>query len=186
MLSLYLPHVFPEFNEEFIMNVFENIHKFGKVSRVDIVSNQPTYNSVYVHFQYWNIEQLHVREFQEHIMEKKSVQIVYQGKYYWNVNLNTSKGKPNNVNKRNECVDIISTGSKETAVKEVTMKINKFFSDLVNNQSIDCSKKTVNFVAELTLHDFINIDEIEAAQEEDYYAEMFMDEIERFDESYFD
>jgi hypothetical protein len=185
MLSLYLPHVYSQFNEKFIVNIFENIHKFGKVTRVDIVSNQPIYNSVYVHFQFWNTEQWHVREFQELIMDNKTVQIVYQGKYYWNVLLNTSKGKQNIVNKRNECVDINSKVSKEPGENEVTMKSNKFFSDLVKNRTIDCSKKADNFVAVFTSQDLSNIEEIEAALEEEYYAEIFMDEIERFDECYF-
>ena len=55
-ISLYIPHVFPNIDEDRIARIFDLLI-IGKVSHVDFVSKTDrhgkNYNSVYIHFDYW-------------------------------------------------------------------------------------------------------------------------------------
>jgi len=93
-LSLYIPRVFPNFSEGMVADVFEKLH-LGKVSKVDLVARyghdgQP-YNSVYVHFEYWN-DTIAARNFQARVLDpNQEARIVYDEPWYWIVLENTAK-----------------------------------------------------------------------------------------------
>lgn len=53
-ISLYIPHVFPNFDKEYVANQFSYV---GKISHIDFVAKQDrhgkNYNAVYIHFDKW-------------------------------------------------------------------------------------------------------------------------------------
>ncbi len=196
MYSLFLPHVFPQFDAKFIANVFQYKHNIGIVSRVDIVSKHATHNSAYIHFESVNLHLFHVRYLFERINDGEKATLNYQGKYYWNILKDTSKGKNFSVSERKECVDVCSSDSSRSH-SPVSMKDNKFFSDLVKNhgaiqhKQLDVIKQNDMFNTNtrfqlFTKEDYKNMEEIDAALEEEYYNQVFSEEIDNFDKVYFD
>lgn len=189
MLSLYLPHVFPHLDETFIRRILEEDHHLGKVSRVDIVMKTPNKNSVYVHFDSWNDAQFaHVLRFKERIEKGDCVPLVYQGKYYWNVLKDTSKGKNFISGDRIESLDLKLDSSSSCP----TMKTNQFFSDLVKYQVPTLEHKSVTILKRDEKMFKANINSVvdfnlekEKEIEEQLYMDLFMDEIEQFDDWYF-
>jgi len=196
MYSLFLPYVFPQFDANFIANVFQFKHNVGIVSRVDIVSKHITHNSAYIHFESVNLHLFHVRYLFERINDGEKATLNYQGKYYWNILKDTSKGKNFSVSERKECVDICSSDSSRSS-SPVSMKDNKFFSDLVKNRGaiqhkqLDVIKQNDSFNTNtrfqlFTKKDYKNMEEIDVALEEEYYNQVFSEEIDNFDKVYFD
>lgn len=196
MYSLFLPHVFPQFDAKFIANVFQFKHNVGIVSHVDIVSKHSTHNSVYIHFESVNLHLSHVRYLFERINDDEKATLNYQGKYYWNILKDTSKGKNFSVSERKECVDICSSDSSRLS-SPVSMKDNKFFSDLVKNRGaiqhkqLDVIKQNDSFNTNtrfqlFTKEDYKNMEEIDAALEAEYYMQVFSEDIDNFDRGYFD
>lgn len=93
-LSLYIPHVFPNFTQEYIASVFEYLD-FGRVEHVDLVSKMDKlgnpYNSAYVHFAEWFAGPI-TANFQERVLDQnKEARIVHDDPWYWIVLENTAK-----------------------------------------------------------------------------------------------
>lgn len=195
MYNLFLPHVFPQFDTKFIANVFQSKHNIGIVRSVDIVSKHPTYNSVYVHFESINHHLTHVRRLFERINNGEKASLVYQGKHYWNILKDTSTGKNFSLSERKERIDICSSISSRSS-SPVSMKNNKFFSNLVKNRGV-IQHKQISILKQndlfnanshfqlFTKEDYKNMEEIDAALEEEYYMQLFSDEIDEFDKVYF-
>jgi hypothetical protein len=85
-ISLYIPHVFPNYTKEDVKNVFEN-QKIGKVSHVDFVSKMgqdgKPYNAAYIHFEFW-CDTIANRNFQSRICDPtKEARVVYDEPWYW-------------------------------------------------------------------------------------------------------
>jgi hypothetical protein len=188
--------VFPQFDATFIANVFQSKHNIGIVSRVDIVSKHVTHLSAYIHFESVNYHLTHVRRLIERINDGQKVSLIYQGKYFWNILKDTSKGKNFSVSERNQCVDICSDDSSRSS-SPVSMKDNKFFSDLVKKGST-IQHKQLNLIKQndsfntnthfqlFTKEDYKNMEQLDAFLEEEYYMQVFSDEIDEFDRTYFD
>ena len=55
-MSVYIPHVFPNFTEQYIAGVFKNL-RIGMVDHIDLVAKMDKhgkhYNAAYIHFEYW-------------------------------------------------------------------------------------------------------------------------------------
>ena len=90
-ISLYIPHVFPNFDKEFITNAFNDI---GEVSQIDFVSKQDrngcNYNAVYVHFNKWFTNKK-AASLYENVVESKEARLYYDNTWYWIVLPNTAK-----------------------------------------------------------------------------------------------
>jgi hypothetical protein len=85
-ISLYIPHVFPNFTKEDIIAIIEE-QSIGKVSHVDMVTKMgqdgKQYNAVYVHFEFW-CDTITNRNFQARVCDpKQEARIVYDGPWYW-------------------------------------------------------------------------------------------------------
>jgi len=100
-MSLYIPHVFPNYKQEDVAEVFEN-QKIGNVSRVDFVAKMgkdgKAYNAAYIHFEFW-CDTIANRNLQARICDPtKEARIVYDEPWHWIVLENTAKkhisGKP--------------------------------------------------------------------------------------------
>ena len=93
-MSLYIPHVFPNFDEQYIANVMKEMN-YGIVDHVDLVSkidkNGKRYNSAYVHFASWFSGTI-VENFQAKVRDPNAeARIVHDDPWYWIVLENTAK-----------------------------------------------------------------------------------------------
>jgi len=93
-ISLYIPHVFANYDNEFVTEVFTNLG-IGKVNHIDFVlksgKDGKEYNSVYIHFDFW-FEHPEAREFQERVLsQKKEARVIYDEPWYWIVLENKSR-----------------------------------------------------------------------------------------------
>lgn len=106
-MSLYIPHVFPNFTGEYIASVFEALG-IGSVDHVDLVSKLDNsgkpYNSAYIHFQYWYSGPI-AENFQARVQDpSKEARIVHDDPWYWIILENT--GKKQEPGARKECLDL--------------------------------------------------------------------------------
>jgi hypothetical protein len=106
-ISLYIPHVFPNFTGEYIAAVFEDL-EIGRVDHVDLVSKLDNsgkpYNSAYIHFQYWCSGPI-AENFQARVQDpSKEARIVHDDPWYWIILENT--GKKHDPASRKECLDL--------------------------------------------------------------------------------
>lgn len=90
-ISLYIPHVFPNFNKEYINNAFSCI---GDVDHIDLVGkedrNGKHYNAVYIHFNNWrNTESFN--RLRDEIADTGSARLYYDKTWYWIVLPNNAK-----------------------------------------------------------------------------------------------
>lgn len=93
-LSLYIPHVFPNFTKEYIAKVFDDL-VIGYVDHVDLVPKQDrfgkNYNAAYVHFAEW-YERPATEHFQERVLNpNKEARIIHDDPWFWIVLENKSK-----------------------------------------------------------------------------------------------
>ena len=91
-ISLYIPHVFPNFDKEYIANAFKNI---GEVSQIDLVAKQDrngnNYNAVYVHFKKWYTNKKALTFYDSVMDESKEARLCHDEPWYWIVLPNTAK-----------------------------------------------------------------------------------------------
>jgi len=93
-ISLFIPHVFPNFTKEYIAYVFDKL-QIGYVSGIDFVSKVDRhgrpYNAAYVHFEYW-FDGAIAANFQQLVLNpNKEARIVHDDPWYWIVLENTAK-----------------------------------------------------------------------------------------------
>jgi hypothetical protein len=92
-VSIFVPHVFPNFDEEYIV---ENFKQYGEIDKVDFVAKQDRngkeFNSVYVHFKFW-FDTPENRKFQAHLLDDSVETHIYHDdtRWYWIALPNNSK-----------------------------------------------------------------------------------------------
>jgi len=111
-MSLYIPHVFPNFTKDYISEIFKNMN-YGIVDHVDLVRKQDkygkVYNAAYVHFAYW-FDNQSVRNLHSNIRNPdKEARVMYEDPWYWIVLEN--KAKKREPGARKECIDISGLAS---------------------------------------------------------------------------
>lgn len=91
-ISLYVPHVFPNFDKDYVTNAFNNI---GEVSRVDFIAkvdrNGNNYNALYVHFNKWYTNGTAFQFYFDVVDERKEARLYHDGQWYWIVLPNNTK-----------------------------------------------------------------------------------------------
>jgi hypothetical protein len=91
--SLFIPFVFPNFDQKYVANAFANI---GNVDRIDFVAKQDragkTYNAVYVHFKDW-YNNKEANDLYEQCFQKNGKYEFYHddSEYFWIILPNTAK-----------------------------------------------------------------------------------------------
>jgi hypothetical protein len=93
-MSLFIPHVFPNFDESYIAEVFEGLD-FGSVHNVDLVAkmdrNGNTFNAAFVHFYKWTNSSM-VENFQDRVKNpEKDARIMHDDPWFWIVLENKAK-----------------------------------------------------------------------------------------------
>jgi hypothetical protein len=91
--SLFIPFVFPNFDQKYVSNAFA---KIGNVDRVDFVAKQDragkTYNAVYVHFKEWHNNTLADYIWEECFQNNGKAEFYHDDtEYFWIVLPNTAK-----------------------------------------------------------------------------------------------
>lgn len=133
-LSLYIPHVFPNYEREDVISVFEE--NIGKVKNVDFVlkSSQDGkhYNSAYIHFDYW-YDTVSARNFQARVLDPKTeARIVYDEPWYWIVLENKArKHIPGERKPRIEIADL-KTPEKSVVTETIPLAPVKVATKLVS------------------------------------------------------
>jgi hypothetical protein len=88
--SVYVPHVFPNFDKKYVAEVFS---KYGIVKEIDFVSklgrDGKPYNSVYVHLN--NVNHKFQRDVLEKVESGEPHTILYDAPWHWIVLPNTAK-----------------------------------------------------------------------------------------------
>jgi hypothetical protein len=91
-ISLYIPHVFPNFDKEYVIKAFKNI---GEVSQIDFVAKQDrngrNFNAVYVHFKKWFTNKKALAFYDSVVDESKEARLYHDEIWYWIVLPNTAK-----------------------------------------------------------------------------------------------
>jgi len=92
-LSLFIPFVFPNFDQKYVTKAFA---KIGNVDRVDFVAKQDragkTYNAVYVHFKEWYNNKLADHIWDQCFEKNEQTQYYHDNtEYFWIVLPNTAK-----------------------------------------------------------------------------------------------
>lgn len=92
-LSLFVPFVFPNFDEKYVTKAFA---KVGNVHRVDFVAKQDrdgkAYNAVYIHFKEWYNNELANHVYEECFQKNGQTQFYHDDtNYFWIVLPNTAK-----------------------------------------------------------------------------------------------
>lgn len=94
-ISLFVPHIFSNFDKEYVADVFAT---FGDVSHVDFVAKQDRdgkdYNAAYIHFKRW-YDLPASRKFHSDLLSDYGklvpVKVYHDGPWYWIVLPNTAK-----------------------------------------------------------------------------------------------
>jgi len=93
-MSLFIPHIFPNFDVKYIAGVFEGLD-FGCVHHVDLVAkmdrNGNIFNAAFVHFSKWSNSTM-VSNFQDKVKDpEKDARIMHDDPWYWIVLENKAK-----------------------------------------------------------------------------------------------
>lgn len=140
-ISLFIPHVFPNFSKQYIADVFER-HNIGMVDHIDLVAKKDrygkSYNAAYVHFKYWYSGSI-TENFQARVKNpKKEARIVYDDPWYWIILENTTKKYEPQA--RKECVEPpvqllkIAPGLSEIVLSpQMADEIDNLISELYNS-----------------------------------------------------
>lgn len=112
-LSLYIPHIFPNFDKDFVASHFDI---FGKVDRVDFVAKMgqdgKPYNAAYIHFEFWYTGVVS-EDFANEVLSGKAY-LYYDEPWYWIVLQN--KGKKHEPGARKTRIDL--TESSEAVIPD--------------------------------------------------------------------
>lgn len=90
-ISLYIPHVFLNFDKKYIANVFKS---FGEIDHIDIIGklgrDGKEYNAVYIHFKMWHDTQYN-RDLQSDLGNSYETRVYHNRPWYWIVLQNNAK-----------------------------------------------------------------------------------------------
>lgn len=130
-ISLFIPHVFPNFDKEYIANAFKNI---GEVSQIDLVAKQDrngnNYNTVYVHFKKWYTNKKALAFYDSVVDESKEARLCHDEPWYWIVLPNTAKKHiPGDRKPRIDLSDMKSTAPERTYDGYSVLTADKTFED---------------------------------------------------------
>lgn len=173
-ISLYIPHVFPNFDREYVEKAFKNI---GEVSQIDFVAKQDrnggNYNAVYLHFNQWYTNKKAQLFYNSVVDETKEARLVHDEPWYWIVLPNTAKKHvPGERKPRLDLSESTAVSAPSTPRKEPIAKVCPGAP-----QKRSYADAAVKNPVEKPVVEEVSFDEV-AAFEAEFEAEM--DEIEEF------
>lgn len=91
IMSLFIPHIFPNFDQKYITNAFA---KIGDVKEVDFIAKKDRdgklFNAVYIHFNKW-YQDSNTTKILDYINKYGSAKFYHHETWYWIVLPNTAK-----------------------------------------------------------------------------------------------
>lgn len=181
-LSLFIPKVFPNFDEKYII---DSVSHLGDVSRVDMVARYDkegnTYNAVYIHFNCWNNTD-ECEEFQMRLLADDGTVHLYHNpheRWYWVVLPNKAKKHTPGARKpRIDLGDVPSINMNMIDFPVLTNNEAKFSQSKNTSDSKDNSKK-ISELFNATNGEVVSFDQeknVEDEEASEIYSQM--DEIE--------
>jgi hypothetical protein len=129
-LSLFIPRVFSNIDEERIADKFEEMN-VGKVSSVDLVPQYgKNYNAVYVHFEYWNNNEVALNLQSSILDPAKEARVVYDAPWFWIVLENKGRKQVTNT-QRKSCIDLTDFAETIPVVEEKMPVKGKSYKNVV-------------------------------------------------------
>jgi predicted nucleotide-binding protein (sugar kinase/HSP70/actin superfamily) len=130
-ISLYIPHVFPNFDKEYVANAFNHI---GEISQIDFVAKQDrngnNFNAVYVHFIKWFTNKKALAFYDSVVDESKEARLCHDEPWYWIVLPNTAKKHiPGQRKPTLDLSDMKATSSEQKVVGNSVLTTEKTFED---------------------------------------------------------
>ena len=178
-LSLFIPFVFPNFDQKYVANAFA---KIGNVDRVDFVTKQDrtgkTYNAVYVHFKEWHNNTLADYIWEECFQNNGKAEFYHDDtEYFWIVLPNTAKKHMPGERKPRICLGESNTINVKSAENDSSYPKKANNSEVLTNENPDTNmdidlderidKMLRNPVEDLDTEIDNQLAEIEAAMEEE-------------------
>jgi hypothetical protein len=150
-ISLYIPHVFPNFDKEYVAKAFKNI---GEVSQIDFVAKQDrngnNFNAVYVHFNKWFTNKKALAFYDSVVDESKEARLCHDEPWYWIVNENVSPEKSKFIQKAEEERFEETQKNSSNIFKEMQMMLDRLEHICAENRrEINVLKQENNFEEEL-------------------------------------
>jgi hypothetical protein len=149
-MSLYIPHIFPNYTREDVTQVFENL--LGKIKNIDFVSkigqDGKEFNAAYVHFEDW-YDTIAAKNFQSRVQDPtKEARLVYDEPWYWIVLENKArKYVPGERKPRIDLTDLIIPTKKstmETPKATTTEALKAPVKSSVISQKLTANIKPIN------------------------------------------
>jgi hypothetical protein len=130
-ISLYIPHVFPNFDKEYVAKAFKNI---GEVSQIDFIAKQDrngrNFNAVYVHFKKWFANKKAATFYDSVLDESKEARLYHDEIWYWIVLPNTAKKQiPGDRKPRIDLGDMKAIAPEKHVVGHSVLTPEKTFED---------------------------------------------------------
>jgi hypothetical protein len=168
-LSLFIPFVFPNFDQKYVANAFA---KIGNVERVDFVAKQDragkAYNAVYVHFNNWYINKLANHIYEECFEKNGQTQFYHDDSdYFWIILPNTAKKHVPGERKTKISLgntNAINVKSVEKEEHEQKMTNNKEFEEYL--EILRAPVKELEELEELEEYEFAEIEKEMEAEDE--------------------
>lgn len=137
-ISLYIPHVFPNFDKAYVANQFSCI---GEISHIDFVAKQDrhgkNFNAVYIHFDKWYNKKSN-RNLHRNITENGFDHWYYEDNWYWIVLPNTAnKHMPGERKARIDLGDVKSISSSNIDVESNETVEPSFEENLEDGEIIE-------------------------------------------------
>ena len=163
-MSIYIPRLFDNITKELIITTFE-FQQIGKVKQVDFIEKMDkkgkTYNSAFVHFDFW-YDNISANNFQQRVKdENKEARIVYDDPWYWVCLENTGKKHlPGDRKERINLKDFSNVVAFEEEKNDIKLDQeieDKFERELLEEFGCNCSEEeTIDCMLYQKLDDPIN------------------------------
>ena len=98
-ISLFIPRVFNNIEEDKIIDIFEKKMAYGKINHIDFVNvDSKNYKRVFIHFDYW-FPTKNSLDIQQKLLvnNEESVKVYYDTLWYWLVIVNKSVSQKSNI-----------------------------------------------------------------------------------------
>ena len=183
-ISLFVPHVFPNFTKEYVANIFEN--EIGPVENVDFVLKQDRngkeFNSAYIHFKYWNNTAENIN-LQAKLSCQQEARVYHDNPWYWIVLPNNAKKyipgerkpKIDLGNEKAISVNSLKTPEKLELNRSETIRFCPYAPTKTYSQAVD---PLATFTADLSGVKHNIMDDFELDVNNPEYNDAEMDEIE--------
>ena len=167
-ISLYIPHIFSNYNKKDIEEIFENL-KIGKINNIDFISkigkDNKEYNSAYIHFEFWYNNQI-TQNLQERVLNpNKEARLIYEDPWYWIILEN--KGKKIPAGSRKTCIDLGGLNAISTK-NDCPKKPIKLAKTIQNKETVIPSNLLNDFNDEIAMKECQDL-----MEEEDKYLAYF-------------